>query len=236
MGLRTDDTGSFGSFAIAPNRLGLALLGEGISTFSSTQPRAFVLPCVHLFYLAYTSFQASPVNHIITMTATTVKDVVDNLERYHDMFDGNKKSVESVMDKIDALVSPDVTVSDSGREFDYNGLLKDLDTKLQNGWFLESAEVKQVDQTTIEYLTRIMTHQGTMTTPRYRATIGDDFKITRIVSHNVAEENTAAPMKANVEAVGEEDDDTVLQQIKAELDQAMNEPDDDDDDEVSAMS
>ena len=165
------------------------------------------------------------------MTASTVKDVVDNLERYYDAFDGTKKSVDTVLERIDALVSRSVVVeSEDGQELDYNGLLKDLDTKLQNGWFMESAEVKQIDKNTIEYMTRIMTHQGTMTTPRYRATIDDDYKITRIVAYNAAKENV--PTSTFGPTAGEEEDDSVLQKVKDELDQAVNEPDDDD---VSAL-
>ena len=157
------------------------------------------------------------------MTATTVKDVVDNLERYYDAFDGEKKSVETVLDRIDALLSRSVVVEGgAGKEvLDYDGLLQDLNDKLQNGWFMESAEVKQIDEMTIEYMTRIMTHQGTMTTPCFRATIGDDYKITRIVVTAVGEENTPTQASA-VTTVSEDDDDTVLRQVQAELDEAYD--------------
>lgn len=158
------------------------------------------------------------------MTASTVKDVVDNLERYYDAFNGEKKSVDTILDRVDALLSPSVIVQqgNGGQELDYDGLLQDLNTKLQNGWFMESAEVKQIDKTTIEYLTRIMTHQGTMQTPRYRATIGEDFKITRIVAQNEAREDNV-PVVTTV-GEGNDDDDTVLRNIQAELDQAYGEP------------
>ena len=162
------------------------------------------------------------------MTASTVKDVVDNLERYYDAFDGEKKSVNTILGPIDNLLSRSVVVETGSGPLDYDGLLKDLDTKLQNGWFMESAEVKQVDKTTIEYVTRIMTHQGTMQTPRYRATIGDDFKITHIIPCNPADE--VVPMVTTVDPT-EAEEDSVLQKVKAELDQAYN-----NDDDVSALS
>mmetsp|Transcript_6021 Transcript_6021/g.12082 ORF Transcript_6021/g.12082 Transcript_6021/m.12082 type:complete len:176 (-) Transcript_6021:222-749(-) len=167
------------------------------------------------------------------MTATTVKDVVDNLERYYDAFDGEKKSAESVLDRIDALVSRTVVVETSGTQekLDYDGLVQDLHDKLQKGWFMESAEVKQIDKTTIEYMTRIMTDQGTMTTPRFRATIGDDYKITRIVTYNAVDENPTS--SSSVVTSEEKDDDTVLRQVQAELDDAYNAKNGPEDDDVS---
>ena len=170
----------------------------------------------------------------MSSTTSSVEDVVANLKHFYSAFDGEKKSVTSIMDRVDTLFSKDVVVDDSTN---YDAMVQQLDMSLQNGWFIQSVEVKQVDAVTIEYLNRVMTHEGRMMTPRVKATLdGDTFKIVRIetisdpskmATTTTESSSSAAPATPMEEEVLDDD----LQKIKAELDKAAAEPGGDDDED-----